>query len=181
MKFACRNIRWRDILRRVNLVRPASARDLPQLAAVEDAADGLFSDLFGPTGWPASDTGADRAAEPGFILVAGDPVVGFAHVLDVEGRWHLEQIAVLPEHGRRGVGSALMDAVHVEVAARGGTDVTLVTFADVPWNAPFYAHHGYAVLEPPLPGHLLASLAAGEQLGMARQGPRVAMRRILLT
>ncbi|MEO7421264.1 MAG: GNAT family N-acetyltransferase [Ornithinibacter sp.] len=103
----------------MTLIRSATALDLAQLAAVEDAADAVFEERFGPTGWPASDTGEDRAAEPGLILVAGDPVLGFAHVLDLGGHWHLDQIAVLPEHGRAGIGSALLDAVHAEVAARG--------------------------------------------------------------
>ena len=160
----------------MSLIRSATALDLAQLAEVEDAADGIFEERFGPTGWPASDTGEDRAAEPGFILVAGDPVLGFAHALDLDGHWHLDQLAVLPEHGRRGIGSALLEAVHAEVMARGGTEITLTTYADVPWNAPFYAAHGYAVLQPPLPPHLRSSVEAEEALGMARHGHRVAMR-----
>ena len=160
----------------MTLVRTASARDLPLLAAIEDAADARFEELFGPTGWPASDSGEARAAEPGFILVAGDPVVGFAHALDLSGHWHLDQVAVMPADGRRGIGAALLEAVHGEVVARGGTEITLTTFADVPWNAPFYAAHGYAVLQPPLPDHARASLEAGERFGMSRFGPRVAMR-----
>ena len=108
-------------------------------------------------------------------------MVGFVHVLDLAGSWHLEQIAVLPAHGRRGIGSTLLDAAHAEVAARGGAEVTLSTFADVPWNAPFYAAHGYVVLQPPLPTHLQVFLHAEETLGLARLGHRVAMRRVLQT
>lgn len=159
----------------MTLVRSASVGDLPQLAAVEDAADTLFTQRFGPTGWPASNTGEERAAEPGFILVAGDPVVGFVHVLDLDGTWHLDQIAVLPTSGRRGIGSALLDAAHAEATARGASVLTLTTYADVPWNAPFYGHHGYAVLEPPLPTHLRQMVEGEESLGMVRHGERVAM------
>lgn len=156
-------------------IRLAAPRDLPQLQAVEDAADALFEERFGPTGWAGSATGEARAVEPGFIVVAGDPVLGFAHVLDLAGHWHLDQIGVLPSHGRRGIGSALLDAVHVEIGVRGGAEVTLTTYADVPWNAPFYARNGYAVLEPPLPAHLQPLVEAEERLGMPRHGTRVAM------
>jgi ribosomal protein S18 acetylase RimI-like enzyme len=113
----------------MSTVRPATPQDLPFLASVEDAADGLFAERFGEVDWPPADSGEDRAAEPGFLLVAVEPdddppgserVVGFAHVLDLEGRWHLEQIAVLPERSRRGHGAALLAAVTDEVAERGG-------------------------------------------------------------
>ena len=94
-------------------VRPATRADLPLVGPIEDACDALFVDRFGALDWPAASTGEERAAEPGFLLVAveaagggvprdGDPtaglVVGFAHVVDLDPGWHLEQIAVLPDH-----------------------------------------------------------------------------------
>ena len=74
-------------------------------------------------------------------MAVGDDgtVVGFSHVLDLDGHWHLEQIAVDPTHGRRGIGSQLLEATHAELVARGASEVTLRTYADVPWNGPFYA------------------------------------------
>ena len=80
-------------------VRLAEPADLPLLAGIEDAADSLFAQRFGGVDWPPPTAGEERAAEPGFLLVAVDDdgtVVGFAHVLDLAGRWHLEQIAVDP-------------------------------------------------------------------------------------
>ncbi|HYN29240.1 MAG TPA: GNAT family N-acetyltransferase [Dermatophilaceae bacterium] len=155
-------------------VRLAEDRDLPQLAAVEDAADARFAAVFDTTGWLAADSGEERAAEPGLLVVAGDPVVGFAHVLDLDGHWHLEQIAVHPDAGRHGVGSALLAEVHAEVARRGGTEVTLTTYRDVPWNAPFYAARGYVVVEDLAP--FLAAIREHERaLDLERNGPRVAM------
>lgn len=158
-------------------VRPAEPADLPALARIEDAGDALFAQQFGPVDWPPAASGEDRAAEPGFLLVAVEDdhgVVGFAHVLDLDGHWHLEQIAVDPPHGRRGAGGALLAAVHAEVARRGGTEVTLMTYADVPWNGPWYATHGYAVIEP-LPERLRPFAEAEQRLGMERHGRRVAM------
>ncbi|MBD3785024.1 MAG: GNAT family N-acetyltransferase [Micrococcales bacterium] len=70
------------------------------------------ADLFGELDWPPAATGAERAAEAGFLLVAvdGDQVVGFAHVLDLGGPWHLEQLSVDPAHQGRGHGTALLAA-----------------------------------------------------------------------
>jgi GNAT superfamily N-acetyltransferase len=162
----------------VTTIRLAEARDLPHLAAIEDAGDRLFAERFGALDWPSASTGEERAAEPGFLLVAAEDesgVVGFAHVLDLQGHWHLEQIAVDPAHGRRGIGGGLLRAAHAEVVRRGGAEVTLMTFADVPWNAPFYARHGYVVLHDP-PAHLRPFRDAERRMGLERHGRRVTMR-----
>ena len=162
-------------------IRLARDADLPLLGPIEDAGDSLFVERFGAVDWPPATTGEERAAEPGILLVAEDDegtVVGFTHVVDLGGRWHLEQIAVDPAHGRRGVGAALLDATHAELARRAVPEVTLMTYADVPWNAPFYAQHGYVELEV-LPEHLQPVWDGEELFGMSRHGRRVAMVRDL--
>ena len=162
-------------------VRPAEAADLPSLPAIEDAGDAQFAELFGSPDWPAGTSGEERAAEPGILLVAVEEdgtVVGFAHVLDLDGHWHLEQITVDPAHGRRGTGTRLLEAAHAAVALQGGAEVTLTTYADVPWNGPWYARHGYAVLEP-LPEHLRPLEVGDEAFDLARHGRRVTMVRDL--
>ncbi|KGN42558.1 GNAT family N-acetyltransferase [Knoellia aerolata] len=157
-------------------VRTATAADLARLAAVEASGDRLFDTVFGDVDWPPPPSGEERAAEPGFVLVVGEPVVGFAHVVDLAGRWHLEQLVVDPAHGRRGWGTALLDAVCREVASRGGRRVTLRTYADVPWNAPFYARHGFVELAPEPPWMAPLRLAE-EEAGLLWHGRRVAMSR----
>ena len=155
-------------------VRPATAADLERLAAVEALGDALFETVFGELDWPPPPSGEERAAEPGFILVVGEPVVGFAHVLERGGGFHLEQLVVDPAHGRRGLGSALIDGVCRVVASRGALEVTLRTFADVPWNAPFYARHGFVELgvEP----EWMAPLRdVEERMGLIHLGRRIAM------
>lgn len=159
-------------------VRLSTAADLPGLAAVEAAGDRLFATVFADVEWPQPASGEERAAEPGFLLVVGDPVVGFAHVLLLDGQWHLEQLVVDPAHGRRGFGAALLDAVCREVASRGGRRVTLRTYADVPWNAPFYARHGFVELMPE-PDWMSSLRETEERLGLMRLGHRVAMQRTL--
>jgi GNAT superfamily N-acetyltransferase len=157
-------------------VRPSTAADLPGLAAVEAAGDRMFDRVFAGVDWPQPASGEERAAEPGFLLVVGEPVVGFAHVLLLDGRWHVEQLVVDPAHGRRGLGAALLEAVCREVASRGGRRVTLRTYADVPWNAPFYARHGFVELVPE-PDWMMPLRETEERLGLMRHGRRVAMQR----
>jgi ribosomal protein S18 acetylase RimI-like enzyme len=112
-----------------------------------------------------------RACGPHPFLVAGDPPVGFAAVIELDGHWHLEQIAVHPDHGRRGIGAALLGA------ARAGRDgITLITFREVPWNGPWYARHGFTELpEAEWGPELLAHWRAEIDAGLHRLGPRLIM------
>ncbi len=159
-------------------VRLAEARDLPLLAEIEGAADQLFTSVFGDLDWEPPADGEARAAEPGFLLVAGEPAVGFTHVLFLDGAAHLQQLAVHPEAMGRGMGTALVDGACEEARARGYAELTLTTYADVPWNAPFYAARGFRVVEDPAP-YLQRQRAHEREQGYDRHGPRVAMSRPL--
>jgi GNAT superfamily N-acetyltransferase len=140
------------------------------LGDVERAADTMFAPLgiVFPPG-----TVIDEVTDPARVLVAGDPPIAFAYVAKVDDHLHVEQIAVRPEHTRRGVGLALMAAV---IERAGAWGVTLTTFRDVPWNAPWYARQGFVELHQP--GRELAALIERErQAGLTDLGRRVAMYR----
>jgi hypothetical protein len=68
-----------------------------------------------------------------------------------------------------------------EWAAQAGcAEVTLTTFAQVPFNAPFYARLGFTVIDDAvLPAPLAAMRRREADLGLDALGARVAMRRIL--
>lgn len=168
------------------VIRPATPRDDAATERIEVAADALLVDRFAASEWPPPTPPAERASTPGFVLVAEDPgneevdpiVVGFVHVLEIEGHAHLEQLSVLPSHGRRGIGRQLVQAALSEARRRGYTEVTLRTYVDVPWNAPFYSSCGFTVSEPHTP--LLRRLVTVESaLGLFEYGPRVQMTALL--
>ena len=89
---------------------------------------------------------------------------------------HLAQLSVHPASGRRGIGGALLTAT-VDLARERGFDrVTLTTYAEVPWNAPFYARHGWRPLTELTSG--LRALCEDEvRCGLDRYGPRTGMMR----
>nr|WP_308170071.1 GNAT family N-acetyltransferase [Acrocarpospora catenulata] len=158
------------------MIRWAEADDLPGLAAVEIAADGVFARVG--ICFPAGTTMVEECTSPELVIVAGRPAVGFAMYGWVDGAVHLEQLAVHPEHGRRGIGSALLAAL-CDHASAVADAVTLTTFRDVPWNAPWYARRGFAVQEPQGWGPEMRALVARErELGL-ELAPRVVMRRVL--
>jgi predicted N-acetyltransferase YhbS len=121
--------------------------------------------------------------QAGRIWVAVDlhqRVVGSAIAGEVDGTFYLQQIDVTPEHGRRGIGSALVTTVCDRAKQQGYAIVSLSTFRDIPWNAPFYAKLGFrpideAELTPGFEQIRLKELAAGLPIS-----DRVIMQCILL-
>lgn len=89
------------------------------------------------------------AQREGRLIVARDPegkVLGFAHVLFLAGHAHLEELDVDPAFGRRGIGRRLVEAACGWAGRRGCNQITLSTFREVAWNAPFYARLGFSVM-----------------------------------
>lgn len=79
-----------------------------------------------------------------WMALADGVPVGFALVKMLTPEHpHLEEIDVVPEHGGRGLGSALLRTVQSWAARSGYRELSLTTFRDVPWNAPFYARRGF--------------------------------------
>lgn len=156
-------------------VRQAASEDLELLPSLEAAADVRFADIgMGPLPPPA--TAADLASA-WRVLVAGDPPVGFARIEQLDGQAHLEQLSVHPDHGQRGIGGALLEAAFAEAKAAGYIAMTLITYTNVPWNAPFFARHGFRVLSMLTPG--LRRLRDAERAtGLDTLGDRVVMMRI---
>jgi GNAT superfamily N-acetyltransferase len=140
-------------------VRAARTEDLPHLAPIEDAGGPQFREYFGEAIEPillspATD-GRQRATEPGFLLVAApdeqSPPVGFVHVLEIDGHAHLEQLSVLPDRQRQGIGAALVRAAMDEARRRGFDRLSLCTYRDVPWNGPYYRSLGFTEVTEPAP------------------------------
>jgi ribosomal protein S18 acetylase RimI-like enzyme len=150
--------------------------DLARLVEISMAADVMFAD-FGLSLPPDDPTATLRRAE--HVLVAGSPAVGFAELDTVDGRAHLAGLAVHPAHGRRGIGSRLLAAACDVAVEAGHTAMTLTTFADVPWNARWYAARGFAELPADAWGPGLRAVWAAERDAGIIVAPRVAMIRTL--
>ncbi|MFI6574928.1 GNAT family N-acetyltransferase [Nocardiopsis sp. NPDC050513] len=151
--------------------------DVPDVVATSLAADTVFADagVVLPPDDPRELVGhADR------ILVAGEPVCGLAATVTVDGHTHLEQLAVHPGHGRRGLGSALLEAVCAEAVGRGDRELTLTTFRDLPWNGPWYARRGFVPLARGEWGPDLERVWEAEERAGIGVLPRIAMVRRLV-
>lgn len=163
------------------MIRVARTSDIERIREIEALADSLF-----PAGALPSDAVTEAsdvawAIEAGTALVAvsdeepDGPAIGFALVTFEEAderstggeEWaHLHQVSVLPDHGRRGIGTALLDAVIDDATVRGCSMVGLTTSRSMPWNAPFYLRRGF--VEPTvaeMPSVLAAALEEEAALG----------------
>ena len=112
-------------------------------------------------------------------LSRSDDPVGFGLVEALGTRLHLEELDVLPDHGGRGIGTALVDEIERWARLNRFREIALTTFRDVPWNAPFYQRMGYEIVdEPSLDAVLRRWLEDDGARGLDRTR-RVAMRKRL--
>lgn len=134
------------------VVRPALPGDLRRLQEIEIAAGSLFASV----GMQAVADDPPAALEVlatyqrdgrAWVAIDGSArLVGYALALEVDGLGHLEQLSVEPAAGRQGWGAALIGTVLEWATGRGAPAVTLSTFVDVAWNAPYYARFGFRAL-----------------------------------
>lgn len=135
-------------------IRLARRDELASLPEIERRAGRRFARVAELAGVPEDVTALAELADAhqrGHLWVAVAPdrrLAGFAYGTVVDGNFHLEEVDVVPEHGRRGVGAALVRTVIGRARELGAPAVTLTTFLHVPWNAPFYARLGFRVVPP---------------------------------
>ncbi|MEM1247998.1 MAG: GNAT family N-acetyltransferase [Acidobacteriota bacterium] len=103
----------------------------------------------------------------------------YLFAIEVDGLPHVEQVSVDPRGARRGLGRQLIEFVAESARRKGASAMTLTTFRDVPWNAPYYERLGFRTLDEAELGPELIALRREEiERGLDRW-PRVAMRREL--
>jgi GNAT superfamily N-acetyltransferase len=96
----------------------------------------------------------------------GEPI-GFSCCEAFDDALHLWEVAVRQDRQGQGAGRALIAAGIDAARARGLPAVTLTTFRDIPWNAPFYRRLGFVELtKEELNARLAADLAAEGARGL---------------
>jgi GNAT superfamily N-acetyltransferase len=134
-------------------IRSAQIEELPQLATIEQAAAVRFREtpyVFLADGEPLPIEFIQQRFQAGQVWVAVDQddiVIGFAITREVDRTLYLQEIDIAPEHGQQGIGRALIETVQVWGKRSGFAVMSLSTFRDLPWNAPFYAKLGFRILD----------------------------------
>jgi ribosomal protein S18 acetylase RimI-like enzyme len=133
----------------------ARTEDAALLPAVEQSAGELFRSLPELV-WIADDQNQPAEAylpliANGTVWVAEDNALGLVGLIMCEAfddGLHVWELAVASGQQGRGLGRALLDAAVKFARAEGLPAVTLTTFRNVAWNAPFYARYGFAEIAP---------------------------------
>ena len=84
-----------------------------------------------------------------------------------------------PSHARQGLGRSLLDTASAWAEERGLAALTLTTYAEVPWNAPYYRRLGFQELTVDQMSSGLRHIRDQESARGLDEWPRVAMRRQL--
>ncbi|MDP5228442.1 MULTISPECIES: GNAT family N-acetyltransferase [Arthrobacter] len=159
--------------------------DFPAVQALELAAGQLFRQVGMAS--IADDEAFSDAELAGFVAAAqawvltlstetdDGAVAAYAVGETLDGAAHLEQLSVHPQHARQGLGARLLEFFRATARERGESRVTLTTFRDVPWNAPYYARLGFAELPEAAWGPELRAKVAGEAAHGLDRWPRVVM------
>ncbi|MFJ8635277.1 GNAT family N-acetyltransferase [Streptomyces sp. NPDC093568] len=128
------------------VIRPATAADVPAVKAVTDAAYTPYVARIGRMPEPmTADHEVNVAA--GKVFVVGDPVLGLVVLEAREDHLFLDSIAVHPDAHGRGVGRRLLHFVDARARALGLPEVRLYTHALMRENQKIYPKYGYEVVE----------------------------------
>ena len=166
-------------------IRLARPDEVARLGEIEDRASKLFEptdifdDLNGEIFDPAELAKLIEKQQVWIACGVDDVPVGFVILLKVDDILHIEELDVLPEFGRRGIGADLVEHACRWAADNGFTGATLSTFRDIPWNAPFYSKHDFRVVEPSEFTPWMVRLQETEASKGLRIETRVIMRRPL--
>ncbi len=150
------------------------------MPAVERASAARFATI-GLADVAAAPLIADEPFERGdltLLAVRGDKIAGFLLARPQDGQVFVRELDVHPDHAGHRLGARLLDGAGRWGARRGARWLTLTTFAEVPWNAPYYARLGFEIFTPDADWPELAARLAAEEPVLSGYGRRVAMRRL---
>lgn len=144
-------------------LRLTEERDIPLLPAIERSAAQAFRQIPALAWLAESEVISPERhrlfleTDHSLLAVADDQPIGFLLSEPLDDALFIVEIAVHQAWQGRGIGRMMLEQV-IETARQAAYPaVTLTTFRDVPWNAPFYTRLGFSMLSE---RRLLAGLAA---------------------
>lgn len=134
-------------------LRLACKDDAEYLPAIEQAAGQLFAsdpdlgDIDFDGVWSAKEYGAFISKGHCLVASAGEDIVGFLTSQPFRRELHIWEMSVHPAFQQQGIGAGLLRACMIDARNSGFSAITLTTFRDVAWNAPFYEKLGFTKVD----------------------------------
>ncbi|MBP0017693.1 MAG: GNAT family N-acetyltransferase [Cyanobacteria bacterium SBLK] len=160
-------------------------QDIKTLPDIERAAARIFIDYLEQLDLPVEllDRSVpiaklQQAQQENLLWVAcnrEEILIGFAYVEKLGEHWHLEELDVHPQYQKKGIGRALVKAICDRAEKRKIPAITLTTFRDIPWNAPFYEKMGFVAIAFSECSTELQELVIAEDRRGLRQDKRLIM------
>ncbi|MFN2595219.1 MAG: GNAT family N-acetyltransferase [Actinomycetota bacterium] len=135
------------------MIRRAKDSDISTIQTIEQEAGELFRGIGMEDVADDPPPSADElreSIEDGRLFVfetADHDVSGYILLESADNECHIAQVSVLPSHSRLGIGRTLIDHASRFAKASSQPALTLTTFRDVPWNAPYYERLGFEIIE----------------------------------
>jgi GNAT superfamily N-acetyltransferase len=166
-------------------IRLLAADELAAAQETERAAGRCFADVGMPEiadDAPLPVDELDRYRRAGLAWAATGPAgepVAYLLAEPVDAGLHVEQVSVHPDSAGQRIGRALLEHAAGHAVGAGLSALTLTTFEQVPWNAPYYLRCGFHVVAERdwTPG--LRAVREREAAHGLDRWPRVVMRRDL--
>ena len=161
-------------------IRLASADDVPKVAPLEKAAAELFRSIGMDAvadDAPIADAILLQAVEENRLWVAVEYGVLKAYLLGdfLPQSLHIDQVTVHPDASHRGLGALMIESVSADPRSKERGLITLTSFANVPWNAPYYERIGFLdIAESEWPEGVAEKVAEDQQHGLTLW-PRLVM------
>ena len=165
-------------------LRAATATDIAHMQTLERDAAQAFRAVgydFCADGPVRNTEEHERGQREGATIIAeiGDEAVGFIMLWPVDSHAHLTEISVSQQFQQRGIGRTLITAGENWARENGFDTITLTTFRDIFWNAPFYRSLGYIEYEPGEIEYDLAAIQAEEAHSGFNGKARIVMKKLL--
>lgn len=135
-------------------IREAVSSDIASMRAIERRATQIYRTIgydFCADG-PIRDVEEhERVQAAGMALFAvsiDGLAAGFAMYEPLDGEIHLVEIDVDPAFQNKGLARRMIAIGEGWTQDKGFGGITLTTYRDVPWNAPFYRRIGFTEFEP---------------------------------
>lgn len=166
------------------IIRPATENDLHHLPEIDNDANLTLAALGVPKLEnidPYEVSFYAKHLQKSQIFVASpesdSTPVAYAILATKDSQPYLNELAVLTDHRRKGLGRKLLQRCIDAARERDGEWLSLTTYKNVPFNAPFYTQYGFVPFTPDADWPELAKTRAEEKDSGLETLPRIAMRK----
>ena len=164
-------------------IRRATVEGFQFLPAVENAAGEVFKDI----GYddiaampPAPvDKYSDLLKVGGIVWTAENSdheIIAYCAVFPLKEGLYIKELSVHKLYAKQGLGSRLLKETLTAAKSEGYKSAFLLTFKNVPFNAPYYARFGFEIITDLTPYPTLKRLAKAERKTPLWKYGRVAMK-----